>query len=177
MLTTRLDAPLRVPNRFEDDAGLLEVLRVAVLLLADLAQQDAELVAEVGHGVIACLLAPVGQLAGDGGALAARVFMGGNGVGLGFDELEELLGEVGLRRAAEAVGRGVSRLAVDGRVRVAGSGKGRVPVESEAVLRGAFTGAAFRALLLGGANGEGAVPDGDEHVVRRLSFHADFVHG
>ena len=96
MVPGRLHAPLRIPNRLEHGPGLLEVLREAVFLLADLAEQHAQLVGDVGDGVVVRLLAPVGELGGDGGALAAGGFVGADCVGFAFDELVELLAEVGL---------------------------------------------------------------------------------
>lgn len=101
VVARRLHTALSVPDALEQAARLLEVLRKEVFLLGDFGEEDAELVGDVAEGVVVGLFAPLGELGGDGGALAAGVFVGADDVGFGFDELVELLGEVLFGRAAE----------------------------------------------------------------------------
>ena len=107
-----LHAALGVADLLEQGAVVLKVLRHELLLLAQLRQQDAELVADVRQRLVARRLAPIGQLRGDGDALAARRLNGPDRVVLRLDELEKLLGQFGLldtpqRGHGEAVTRGI----------------------------------------------------------------------
>ena len=96
MVATRLDAALGVPDLLQHRAVVFEILREDILLLSDLGQQHAELVGDVGDGVVAGGFAPVGELGGDGDALAGGGLVGPDGVVLGFDDFEQLFGEFGL---------------------------------------------------------------------------------
>ena len=129
MIPTRLHRALRIPDLLQDSAIVLQILRKHVLLLAQLGQQHAQLVGDVGDGVVARGLAPVRELSGDGDALAAGGLVGADGVVLAFDHLEELLAELGLLYAPEG-GHG------------------------EAVFGCAFFGAAGRGIVFFGAHGE-----------------------
>ena len=96
MIPTRLHAPLHIPDRLQQTPGLLQVLRENVLLLGHLAHQHPKLVADIRHCVVTGFLAPLGELGGNGGAFPAGGFVRSDGMGLGFDELEDLLAQVGL---------------------------------------------------------------------------------
>lgn len=135
VVSTRLDGTLGVANLLQDGTIILEVLSKQILLLAHLGQQDADLVGDVGDGVIARGLAPVGDLGGDGDSFARGGLVGADGMVLGFDDLEELLAEFGLLHAAqgghgEAVlgrallggGRIMALLGPDGKRAVPGEG-------------------------------------------------------
>merc|ERR1711977_629334 len=78
VVTTWLHALLRVPNRLQDRPAIIEVMRIQVLLLAQ-----------------------VGELSCDGESLLAGCFVALDQVVLGFDQLVELLAEFGLHGAAE----------------------------------------------------------------------------
>ena len=97
-----LDALLRVSNRLQHRPGIVQVVRIDVLLLAQLAEQHANLVGELGDGVIAGLLAPVGQLCANGETFFACGFVGADEVVLGLDKSEELLGQLRLAGSAQA---------------------------------------------------------------------------
>jgi len=151
IVAARLHALLRVADRLEDIPGIIEIVRIQVLLLAQLAEQDADLVGEVGDGVVVGLLAPLGELRGDGDALFARGLVGADQIILGLDEPVETLGELGLANAAQAG-------------------------EGEAMIAGGLSGALL--LLTAGADGECSIPGGDvslrcTHSSEELRCEAD----
>jgi len=100
MIPCRLHTPLRIPDTFQNTPALLEILREYVLLLRDLREQDAKFVRDLTDGIVVCFLTPVGESRGDRGAFATGGFVGADDVGLGFDELIELFGEVFFGSAA-----------------------------------------------------------------------------
>jgi hypothetical protein len=134
IVAARLHALLGIADGLEDVPGIVEVVCIEVLLLAQLAEQDADLVGEVGDGVVVGLLAPLGELRGDGDALFARGLVGADQTVLGLDEPVETLGELRLADAAEAG-------------------------EAEAMSAGGLRGALL--LLAAGADGECSIPGGD----------------
>lgn len=69
---------------------------VEILLLANLAEKDANLVGEVRNSIITGLLTPLGELGSDGDALLASGLVCTNEVVLGLDESEETASEVRL---------------------------------------------------------------------------------
>lgn len=95
-----LDALLGVADLLHDAAGVVEGVGVVVLLLADLAEDDADLVADVADGLIAGLLAPLGQLGGDADALAAGGLVGADDVVGRLDQLVQLARQLRLDGAA-----------------------------------------------------------------------------
>lgn len=101
MRPTRLHATLRIANLLQHPPTVLQPLRIQILLLRNLRQQHAQLVADVAHGFILRALAPLAQLAGDRGGFLGRGFVGADGVVFGLDEAVEALGELGLLDAAE----------------------------------------------------------------------------
>lgn len=108
---------------------------VVVLLLADLAEDDADLVADVADGLVARLLAPLGQLRRDADALPAR----------------------GLVRADDVVGRLDQLVQLARQLRLDGAAQRRQR-ESYAVGPAAARGRAGGAAGLAGADGKVAVP-------------------
>lgn len=92
VVPARLDTLLRVSDRLQDRPGIIQVVRIDVLLLAQLAEQHTNLVGKLGDGIISGLLAPVGELCANGETLFAGGFVGADEVVLGLDEAEELLG-------------------------------------------------------------------------------------
>lgn len=74
---------------------------VVVLLLANLAEDDADLVADVADGLVARLLAPVGQLRRDADALAARGLVRAHHVVGRLDQLVQLARQLRLDGPAE----------------------------------------------------------------------------
>src|SRR4051794_5797412 len=76
-------------------------MRIQVLLLPELAEQDTDLIRDVAHALVVGGLAPVGKLRGDGDALLACSFVRLDQVVLRLDELVELLRELWLGCATE----------------------------------------------------------------------------
>lgn len=103
LVPARLHRSLHVPNMLEHTAVVLKVLRKDVFLLAHLGQHHAQLVGDVGDGIIVGRLAPFGELACDGGALAAGGFVGADGAVLALDQAAELAAQLGALLAAEGV--------------------------------------------------------------------------
>lgn len=101
LVTAGLDTALNVPNLFQDGAIVLEVLDKEIFLLANLGKDDTNLVADVGNGVVVGGLTPVGQLRGDREPFTAGSLVSGDGMILGFDQLVEFLGQLGLCGAAQ----------------------------------------------------------------------------
>ena len=146
MVATRLNATLGVSNLLQHRAIVFQVLREDILLLPDLRQQHAEFVGDVGDGVVARGFAPVGELGGDGDALAGGGLVSSDGVVLGFDDLEELFGEFGLLEPAkrcdcEAVfgGGGCGGCGAGGGG-FGADGEGAVPVVEEGLVGSGFGG-------------------------------------
>lgn len=102
VVPTRLDTLLGVSDRLQHGPSVIQVVRIDVLLLAQLAEQHADLVGKLRDGIIASLLAPVGELCTNGETLFAGGFVGSNEVVLGLDESEELLGQLRLAGSAQA---------------------------------------------------------------------------
>lgn len=102
-IAARLHALLRVANVLQNTPGVVQRVSILLLLLAKLAQDDANLVRNVRDGGVVGLLAPLGQLGGDGGALAAGGLVGVDEVVLALDDLVELARELGLDVSAEGV--------------------------------------------------------------------------
>lgn len=155
IVAARLDALLGVADGLEDVPGVVEIVRVQVLLLAELAEQDADLVGEVGDGVVVGLLAPLGELRRNGDALLAGGLVGADQIVLGLDESVEPLGELGLADAAEAG-------------------------EAEAMEADGLSGALL--LLAAGADGECSIPGGSvslccTHPSEELRCEADALTG
>ena len=96
-----LDALLGVANSLQKVPGVIQVVCVKVLLLANLAEENADLVGEVGDGIIASLLTPLGELGSDRNALLAGRLVSTDEVVLGLDESEETAGEIRLSCATE----------------------------------------------------------------------------
>lgn len=82
MIARGLDGALGVADALQDATTLLEILAKDLFLLRNFGEQDAELVGEVGDGVVVGLLTPVGQLAGNGGALATGRLVSTDCIGL-----------------------------------------------------------------------------------------------
>lgn len=101
MRPTRLHRTLSVPNLLQNPPTILQPLRIQILLLRNLRQQNTQLITDIAHGLILSALAPLAQLSGNGGGLLGRIFVGADGVVLGLDEAVEPLGELGLLHAAE----------------------------------------------------------------------------
>ena len=110
-----LDTLLSVANSLEDRPRLVQVVRILVLLLANLAQENANLVGEVRDGLISGLLTPFRELGSNGDALLACGLIGADQVVLGLDELEEALSKVWLGSTTQ---RGECEPAAVGRVRL-----------------------------------------------------------
>lgn len=91
VIPTRLHRALRIPNLLQHAAIILQVLGKDVFLLAEFGQEHAQLVGDVGDGVVARRLAPVGELGGDGDAFAAGRLVGADAVVLALDDFVELL--------------------------------------------------------------------------------------
>lgn len=134
-----LDALLGVADLLHGPARVVEGVGVVVLLLADLAEDDADLVADVADGLVARLLAPLGQLARDADALLARGLVRADDVVGRLDQLVQLARQLRLDGAAQ---RGQREAHAVGR--------------PAAAARGRAGGAAG----LAGADGEIAVPSG-----------------
>lgn len=92
VVAARLDAPLGVPYGLEQSARVVQVVRICVLKLAHLAEDHADLVGDIADGIVARLLAPFGELRGDGDALARCGLVGRDEVVLRLDEAVELAG-------------------------------------------------------------------------------------
>ncbi|KAF4512605.1 hypothetical protein G6O67_001722 [Ophiocordyceps sinensis] len=146
-VAARLDALFCVANRLEAAAGLVEGVRVRVLLLAHLAQDDANLVRDVVDSVISRLLAPVGELLGDGDALTAGRLVSRDEIVFRLDEAEQLARQLRLDGTAERV---------EGEAGASARGAGASARGAGASARGAGGGALVG--LAAGADGEGAVP-------------------
>jgi hypothetical protein len=97
-----LDTLLGVSDRLQHRPGIVQVVRIDIFLLAQLAEQNADLVGELRDGIVAGLLAPVGELGADREALLACGFVGADEVVLGLDETEEFLGQLRLPSSAQA---------------------------------------------------------------------------
>lgn len=97
-----LDALLGVPDRLQNRPGIVQVVRIDVLLLAQLADYHTNLVGKLGDGIIAGLLAPIGELCANRETLFAGGFVGTDEVVLGLDEAEEFLGQLGLAGSTQA---------------------------------------------------------------------------
>lgn len=102
-ITARLHTLLRVANVLQNTACIVQRVSILFLLLAKLAQDDADLVRDVRDGGVVGLLAPLGQLGGNGGALTAGGLVGVDEVVLALDDLVEFARELGLNVAAEGV--------------------------------------------------------------------------
>lgn len=100
-VTAGLDALLGVADLLHDAPGIIQRVGVVVLLLADLAEDDADLVADVADGLVAGLLAPVGQLGRNADALAARGLVRADDVVGRLDQLVQLARQLWLDRAAQ----------------------------------------------------------------------------
>lgn len=96
-----LNALLGVTNGLQHGSGLVQVVRIKVLLLANLTKQNTDLVGEVRDSLITSLLAPFGKLGCDGDTLLASSFIGTDQVVLGLDKLEETSGQVWLGSTAK----------------------------------------------------------------------------
>jgi len=108
VVTARLHTTLGVSNLLQDTSVILQVLRIEVLLFTNLRHQHADLVGQVGDGVIIGRLAPVRELRCDRNSFPASGLVSTDSVVLGLDELEELLGQVRLSHTTEcAHGKGV----------------------------------------------------------------------
>ena len=92
---------LGVSDLLQDTSVVLQVLRIEVLLFTDLGHQHADLVGQVGDGVIVGRLAPVRELRRDRDTFPTSGLVGTDSVVLGLDELEQLLGQVRLSHATE----------------------------------------------------------------------------
>ncbi len=133
MIPTRLHALLRIPDLLQHRPAIVQIMRIRILLLSELAQEDAHLVAHVRDGLIVGSLAPVRELAGDGDPFLAGGFVRGYEVVFVFDELVELFGELGLDGAAEGGEvEDMSRCGTAGAGTFVGpDGKGAIPIEGE----------------------------------------------
>lgn len=74
---------------------------VEVLLLANLAEKNADLVRKIRDGIVTSLLTPLGELGSDGDALFASGLVGADEVVLGLDKSEETASKVWLTCATE----------------------------------------------------------------------------
>lgn len=101
VVPARLHATLRVADRFEHHAGLLQVVREVVFLLRELGHENPDLVRDITNGLVVGLFTPFRQLRGDGGTLPPCLFVGLDGVAFGFDQFVELLGQIGLSMSAQ----------------------------------------------------------------------------
>lgn len=134
VVPTRLDALLDVPNGLQDTARVIQGVGIGVLLLADLAENNAHLVRDVRDGIIARLFAPLRQLGCDRNPLAPGSLVGRDEVVLGLDQSVELAGELGLDLSSE---RGEGELGAGGvrrgrrRVVTVADGEGSIPGECQ----------------------------------------------
>jgi len=95
-VSRRLNRALSVADLLQNTPAFLHALGQGVLLLCDFGQQHAQLVGDLGDGVIARLLTPVAELRGDRSLLLGSVLVGTDGMVLGLDQLVQLLGQLGL---------------------------------------------------------------------------------
>lgn len=86
VVPARLDALLRVSDRLQNRPGIIQVVCIDILLLAQLAEQHPDLVGKLGDGIVAGLLAPVGELCANGETLFACGFVSADEVVLRLDE-------------------------------------------------------------------------------------------
>lgn len=133
VVPARLDALLCVSDRLQHRPGIIQVVRVDILLLAQLAENNADLIGELRDGIVAGLLTPFGELRANGETLFACGFVGADEVVLGLDEAEEFLGQLRLAGSAQAG-------------------------EGETTARAPLGGAAALALVPARANGECSIP-------------------
>ena len=115
-VTAGLDALLRVADLLEHAAALVEGVGVRVLLLAQLAQHHAHLVADVAKGLIAGLLAPLGQLCRDRHPLLSSGLVRVDQVVVRLDQPVQLARQLRLhvpaqRREREALAPGAAGVA------------------------------------------------------------------
>ncbi len=96
-----LDTLLGVADSLQDGPRVVQVVRVEVLLLANLTEENTDLVGEVGDGIISSLLTPLGELRSDSDALLASSLVSTDKVVLGLDKLEKTFGEIWLSCATE----------------------------------------------------------------------------
>lgn len=101
MIPARLHRALGIADLFQHTAVVLQVLGKLVLLLGHLGHQHAQLVAHIADGLVARGLAPLAQLGGDAGALAARGLVGADGVVLRLDQLVQALRQLRLLHAPQ----------------------------------------------------------------------------
>jgi hypothetical protein len=91
VVSARLDTAFRIPDLLQNTPIILQSLGKVLLLLSHLGEQDAQLVADLGHSIIASFLAPFGQLRRNGQAFAPRRLIGLDGVVFALDDLVQLL--------------------------------------------------------------------------------------
>ena len=96
VISAWLDTLLSVTDSLQEVSGVIQVVCVKILLLANLTKKNTDLVGEVGHGIIAGLLTPLGELRCDGDALLAGSLVRTDEVILGLNESEETASEVWL---------------------------------------------------------------------------------
>jgi len=101
VISAWLDALLSVTDSLQEVPGVIQVVCVKILLLANLTEKNTDLVGEVGDGIIAGLLTPLGKLRCDRDALLACGLVSTDEVVLGLDELEQTSGQIWLGSSAK----------------------------------------------------------------------------
>ena len=101
VISAWLDALLSVTDSLQEVPGVIQVVCVKILLLANLTEKNTDLVGEVGDGIIAGLLTPLGKLRCDRDALLAGSLVRTDEVVLSLNESEETTSEVWLGCTAE----------------------------------------------------------------------------
>jgi hypothetical protein len=96
-----LHRTLCVANLLQHTPTILKSLREQVLLLRNLSQQNAQLVADIAQGLVVGALAPLAQLASNGRAFFGCLFISVDRMVLGLDQLVEFLGQLGLLGATQ----------------------------------------------------------------------------
>lgn len=100
MCTAGLHRALCVANLLQHAAAVLQSLGKQILLLSNLRQQHTKLVADIAQGLVVGALAPLAELSSNGSALLGSLLISIDRVVFRFDELVELLGQLGLLVAA-----------------------------------------------------------------------------
>lgn len=96
MVSAGLHALFCVPYGLQDNAGIIQVVSIQVFLFADLTEQYANLVRDVGDGIVAGLLTPLRKLACNGNTFLTSGFVGSDQAVFGFDQLVEFFRELRL---------------------------------------------------------------------------------
>jgi hypothetical protein len=90
VVSAGLNALLGVSDCFQKSAGVVDVMRIDVLLLAQLCENNPNLVGELRDGIVTSLFAPFGELGSDVNTLLACNFVCTDQVVFSLDELKQL---------------------------------------------------------------------------------------